>query len=71
MMVVGAELLVDWLKHAFITKFNEINSEVYKGKFERKIYHSKYSYLEASLKNYPLIFFPESTTFRFHHYHLI
>ncbi|PAV57415.1 hypothetical protein WR25_12267 isoform B [Diploscapter pachys] len=30
MMVVGAELLVDWLKHAFITKFNEINSEVYK-----------------------------------------
>lgn len=26
-----AELVVDWLKHAFITKFNEINSEVYKG----------------------------------------
>ncbi|ETN86588.1 eukaryotic membrane protein, partial [Necator americanus] len=30
LMVVGAELLVDWLKHAFITKFNEINAEVYK-----------------------------------------
>ncbi|VDM69132.1 unnamed protein product, partial [Strongylus vulgaris] len=29
-MVVGAELLVDWLKHAFITKFNEINAEVYR-----------------------------------------
>ncbi|CAB3398746.1 unnamed protein product [Caenorhabditis bovis] len=29
-MVIGAELLVDWLKHAFITKFNEINAEVYK-----------------------------------------
>lgn len=26
-----AELIVDWLKHAFITKFNEINAEVYKG----------------------------------------
>lgn len=30
MMMVGSELLVDWLKHAFITKFNEINAEVYK-----------------------------------------
>ncbi|WKY03124.1 hypothetical protein Q1695_016436 [Nippostrongylus brasiliensis] len=30
LMVVGAELLVDWLKHAFITKFNEINAEVYR-----------------------------------------
>lgn len=31
-MVMFAELLVDWLKHAFITKFNEINAEVYQGK---------------------------------------
>jgi hypothetical protein len=30
MMVLFAELLVDWLKHAFITKFNEITAEVYK-----------------------------------------
>ncbi|KAH7726659.1 Protein F26F2.7 [Aphelenchoides avenae] len=29
-MVMIAELIVDWLKHAFITKFNEINAEVYK-----------------------------------------
>lgn len=29
-MVLGAELIVDWLKHVFITKFNEINSDVYK-----------------------------------------
>ncbi|CAB62802.1 Protein TAPT1 homolog [Caenorhabditis elegans] len=29
-MVVGCEYFVDWLKHAFITKFNEINAEVYK-----------------------------------------
>jgi len=29
-MVLVAELVVDWLKHAFITKFNEISSSVYK-----------------------------------------
>ncbi|KAI1724016.1 eukaryotic membrane protein family domain-containing protein [Ditylenchus destructor] len=28
-MVIIAELLVDWLKHCFITKFNEISAEVY------------------------------------------
>ncbi|CAD5230716.1 unnamed protein product [Bursaphelenchus xylophilus] len=28
-MVFVAELIVDWLKHAFITKFNEISAEVY------------------------------------------
>ncbi|CAD5226505.1 unnamed protein product [Bursaphelenchus okinawaensis] len=28
-MVCIAELIVDWLKHAFITKFNEISAEVY------------------------------------------
>ena len=30
-MIVIAELLVDWLKHAFITKFNEIPAIVYRG----------------------------------------
>lgn len=28
-MVVIAEFMIDWLKHAFITKFNEIPAEVY------------------------------------------
>uniref|UniRef100_A0A914C0A3 Uncharacterized protein n=1 Tax=Acrobeloides nanus TaxID=290746 RepID=A0A914C0A3_9BILA len=28
-MVIIAELIVDWLKHAFITKFNEISADVY------------------------------------------
>ena len=28
-MVLLAEFLVDWVKHAFITKFNEISDEVY------------------------------------------
>lgn len=28
-MVLLAEWLVDWVKHAFITKFNEISDEVY------------------------------------------
>lgn len=33
MMVMFAEFVVDWLKHAFITKFNEISAEVYQGEF--------------------------------------
>jgi len=32
-MIIAAELMVDWLKHAFITKFNEISSQVYRGLF--------------------------------------
>jgi hypothetical protein len=32
LMVMTAEFIVDWLKHAFITKFNEISAEVYQGK---------------------------------------
>ena len=28
-MVIFAEIVVDWLKHAFITRFNEIPSNVY------------------------------------------
>lgn len=31
LMVLGAEVLVDWIKHAFITKFNEISAEVCTG----------------------------------------
>jgi hypothetical protein len=28
--VLSAEFLVDWIKHAFITRFNEVSAEVYK-----------------------------------------
>ena len=28
-VVIIAEIIVDWLKHAFITRFNEIPSNVY------------------------------------------
>ncbi|XP_041368796.1 transmembrane anterior posterior transformation protein 1 homolog isoform X2 [Gigantopelta aegis] len=28
-LVLGAEFIVDWIKHAFITKFNEISSDAY------------------------------------------
>ena len=28
MIVIAAEVVVDWVKHAFITKFNEISAEV-------------------------------------------
>uniref|UniRef100_A0A0N4ZS18 Protein TAPT1 homolog n=1 Tax=Parastrongyloides trichosuri TaxID=131310 RepID=A0A0N4ZS18_PARTI len=30
LLVIIAEIAIDWFKHAFITKFNEINAEVYK-----------------------------------------
>jgi len=33
-MVLGGEVLVDWLKHAFITKFNDIRPEVYDRYFQ-------------------------------------
>ncbi|GMT09246.1 hypothetical protein PFISCL1PPCAC_543 [Pristionchus fissidentatus] len=29
-LIIGCEFVVDWLKHAFITKFNEINVKVYR-----------------------------------------
>ena len=29
-MVMIVEFLVDWIKHAFITRFNEVPAEVYK-----------------------------------------
>jgi hypothetical protein len=32
LLVLGSEMVVDWLKHAFITKFNQYKPEVY-GKF--------------------------------------
>ena len=30
LLVLSAEFLVDWIKHAFITRFNEVSAEVYK-----------------------------------------
>jgi len=30
LLVLGAEFLVDWIKHAFITRFNEVSADVYK-----------------------------------------
>lgn len=29
-MVLVAEVLVDWIKHAFITRFNELKVDVYR-----------------------------------------
>ena len=29
LMVLGSELLVDWCKHAFVTKFNHIRPSIY------------------------------------------
>jgi len=30
LLVLAAEVLVDWIKHAFITRFNEVSADVYK-----------------------------------------
>lgn len=30
LLVCGTEVLVDWLKHAFITRFNDIPSDAYR-----------------------------------------
>ena len=30
LLVLGAEIMVDWLKHAFITRFNDLPADVYK-----------------------------------------
>jgi len=30
LLVLGAEILVDWVKHAFITRFNDLPADVYK-----------------------------------------
>jgi len=30
-LVIIGEFIIDWLKHAFITKFNEIPAAVYRG----------------------------------------
>ena len=29
LLVLGAEILVDWIKHAFVTRFNDLPAEVY------------------------------------------
>ena len=30
MLVLASEMVVDWIKHAFITKFNDISPDVYR-----------------------------------------
>lgn len=52
-MVIGAELLVDWLKHAFITKFNEINAEVYRG-MNKPMVTKELSKLEISVADFTI-----------------
>ena len=36
-LVYGSEILVDWIKHSFVTRFNNINSNIYKT-FTRILY---------------------------------
>ncbi|XP_064465903.1 transmembrane anterior posterior transformation protein 1 homolog [Ornithodoros turicata] len=46
-MVIVAEVLVDWVKHAFVTRFNEISYEVYK----EYITNLAYDLASSKLKN--------------------
>ena len=47
LLVLGSEMFVDWLKHAYITKFNQYKPEVYSKFFDvlAKDYYSNVSYL--------------------------
>lgn len=48
MMVLGSETVVDWLKHAYITKFNQIRPKIYE-RFLDVLCRDYYSYVSASL----------------------
>lgn len=48
LLVLGSEMLVDWLKHAYITKFNQTKPEVY-GKFFDVLAKDYYSNVSQSL----------------------
>jgi len=47
LLVLGSEMFVDWLKHAYITKFNQYKPEVYSKFFDvlAKDYYSNVSHL--------------------------
>jgi hypothetical protein len=51
LLVLGSEMFVDWLKHAYITKFNQYKPEVYSKFFDvlAKDYYSSVSRLELLL----------------------
>lgn len=49
-MVFGAEILVDWVKHAFILKFNEIPADV--SLMISTVNHSIYMYMYTHCKLY-------------------
>jgi hypothetical protein len=51
LLVLGSEMFVDWLKHAYITKFNQYKPEVYSKFFDvlAKDYYSNVSRLELLL----------------------
>jgi hypothetical protein len=59
LMVLGTEMLVDWIKHAYITKFNNVKPEVF-GKFldvVAKDYYTHVSQLVVLARNQALITF--------------
>jgi len=53
LMVLGSETLVDWLKHAYITKFNQIRPKIYVT-FLDVLCRDYYSYVGAA-QPHPLV----------------
>jgi Eukaryotic membrane protein family len=47
LLVLGSEMLVDWLKHAYITKFNSTNPAIY-GRFLDVLAKDYYSHVRAA-----------------------
>lgn len=53
MIVVISEMAVDWIKHAFITKFNELPIEIYKD----YTYSLAYDIAQTHQKNVSFVIF--------------
>lgn len=51
LLVLGSEMVVDWLKHAYITKFNQMKPEVY-GKFFDVLAKDYYSDVSPAYPSY-------------------
>lgn len=52
LMVLGSETLVDWLKHAYITKFNQIRPRIYE-RFLDVLCRDYYSYVKVTAVPFP------------------
>ena len=63
-MVLVAEFVVDWIKHAFITRFNEVSSDVYKN----YTIFLAYDLAQTKQKHVSILLLVVSDIFRLHFY---